>query len=416
MFTKEEIYKDIQKIMKEDYAGYIDSQHLNQPDRYTITNDMSDQEFEETIEDYLLDFNDGHLWFGARNTEIPYIGFSVRRYKDALYVTSSPEEKRLMKGDKIKLIDGISIPELAITYAKRLEDKVLERQRWTSVLSKATTLQVERDHKLFVVTLASYDKTPRVGEYSFEQIEPNTAYIKLTDFAQEAPIQKIIQDNQEALKTSENLVIDVRVNHGGNDFFYFSLLDYIFDDNVAFSTLFAEDENMLTNYTERNYQLWVPELKAYLMQELDDDTRDMVEDEIELFEQNRNKGLVDVPEDSDFIIEGRSTPANVYVLSDYSCASSGDTFVSNAKKSPKVTVVGRATMGIIDYMNVVTVDYGDYEFVYSISKMNQKYATNGIGIAPDIYIPWTPEHLTEDKDLAYVLELIKNKNKEVDED
>lgn len=415
MFTKEEIYKDIQKIMKEDYAGYIDSQHLNQPDRYTITNDMSDQEFEETIEDYLLDFNDGHLWFGARNTEMPYIGFSVRRYKDALYVTSSPEEKRLMERDKITLIDGISIPELAITYAKRLEDNVPERQRWNAVLTKATTIQVERNHTSFVVTLASYDRPPRVPEYSFKQVEPNTAYIKLTDFAQEAPIQKIIQDNKAALKTSENLVIDVRVNHGGNDFFYFSLLAYMFDKKVTFTDLFAEDENMLTNYTERNYQLWVPELKAYLMQELDDDTRDRVEDEIELFEQNRHKGLVDVLEDSDVIIEGRSTPANVYVLSDYSCASSGDTFVSNAKKSPKVTVVGRATMGIIDYMNVVTVDYGDFEFVYSISKMNQKYATNGRGIAPDIYIPWTPEHLTEDKDLAYVLELIKNKNKEVDE-
>ena len=416
MFTKEEIYKDIQKIMKEDYAGYIDSKHLNHPDRYTITNDMSNQEFEETIEDYLLDFNDGHLWITAKNTETSYLGFTARRYKDALFVTSTPEEKRLKKGDKITLIDGISIPELAITYAKRLEDNVPERQRWNAVLIKAKTIRVERNHTSFVVTLASYDRPPRVSEYSFKQIEPNTAYIKLTDFAQEAPIQKIIQDNQEALKTSENLVIDVRVNHGGNDFFYFSLLAYMFDKKVAFTDLFAEDENMLTNYTERNYQLWVPELKAYLMQELDDNTRDMVEDEIELFEQNRNKGLVDVPEDTDFIIEGRSTPANVYVLSDYSCASSGDTFVANVKKSLKVTVVGRPTMGIIDYFNVVTVDYGNYEFVYSISKMNQKYATNGIGIAPDIYIPWTPEHLKEDKDLAYVLELIKNKNKEVDDD
>lgn len=42
------ILNDIQKIISEDYAGYIDSQHLNHPDRYTVPNDMSEQEFEET--------------------------------------------------------------------------------------------------------------------------------------------------------------------------------------------------------------------------------------------------------------------------------------------------------------------------------------------------------------------------------
>lgn len=407
MFTKEQIFMDIQKIVSEDYAGYIDKKHLQHPEEYRITNDMSEQDFEETIEDYLLDFNDGHLWFASKKAEVPYLGFTVRRYEDALYVTSALREKNLLVGDKITLIDDIGISKLGIIYKKRLEDEIPERQNWNAVLIKAETIQVERNNASFDITLASYDRPPRVPEYSFKQIDSNTAYIKLTDFAQEAPIKKILQDNQKALEKSKHLIVDVRVNHGGNDSFYLALLDYMFDKTVSFNELFAGEESMLTNYTERNHQLWIPELKDYLTQQLNDETRAMLEEEIELFERNRNKGLVKVLDDSDFLINGRSTPENVYVLSDYFCGSSGDTFVANAKRSPKVTVVGRSTMGIIDYFNVVTVDYGDYEFVYSISKMNQKYTTNGKGISPDIYIPWTPAHLTEDKDLTYILDLIK---------
>lgn len=408
MYTKEEIFKDIQKIMNEDYAGYIDIRDLNHPERYTVANDMSEEEFLDTIKEYLLDFNDGHLWFGSKKKIPTYVGFSVRRYEDALYVIDVSKESSLIVGDVITLIDGVSIKELGEIHQKRLKDTIPERQNWNAILNKSTIVQVTREDQPFVLDLSNFNKEPIIAEYSFKQMDSNTAYIKLTDFAQESPIREIIKNNKETLENSENLIIDVRVNWGGNDSFYFPLLDYIFDQPVHFKDLFAEDQNVFTNHTERNYQLWIPELKDYLTQELDDYTRAMLEEEITIFEKNRGRGLIETSDDDDYLINGHSMPENVYVLSDVYCGSSGDTFVENVKKSPKVTVVGRSTMGIIDYINVVTVDYGEYEFVYSIAKMNQKYATNGIGISPDIYIPWTPDHLKEDKDLTYVLELIKS--------
>jgi len=51
-----------------------------------------------------------------------------------------------------------------------------------------------------------------------------------------------------------------------------------------------------------------------------------------------------VPEELDYTIQGQLNPKNVYVLTDVTCGSSGDTFLQNVKKSPKVTVVGRPTM------------------------------------------------------------------------
>ncbi|MGE8035695.1 S41 family peptidase [Lysinibacillus sp. NPDC093692] len=146
-------------------------------------------------------------------------------------------------------------------------------------------------------------------------------------------------------------------------------------------------------------------MNEYLTQELDSEMQKWIQEEITEFETNYAKGLMAVPEELDYTIQGQLNPKNVYVLTDVTCGSSGDTFVQNVKKSPKVTVVGRPTMGIMDFFNVVTVDYDDYEFVYSISKMHEKYHYNVTGVKPHIYIPWTPQHLHEDIDLNYVLRL-----------
>lgn len=42
--------------------------------------------------------------------------------------------------------------------------------------------------------------------------------------------------------------------------------------------------------------------------------------------------------------------------------------------------------------------------------MVEKYQYNKIGVEPDIYIPWTPEHIVEDVDLKVVLDRIKQYN------
>lgn len=406
MLTKTEIFKDIQAIMEYDYAGYLDKKQVNYPGVYIVTNDMSDVDFEATIQDYLLDFNDGHLSFLSTSTMLPNVGFSVRRFEDALYVTDSPQEKQLQKGDKLIAIDGLSIKELAISYRKRLEDPVPERQKWNKVIRSAKTVTVNRDDEQLQITLGDYDREPFTPNYLFNQLSENIGYMKLTDFTQAKPIQDLIEKNYSSINNSNNLIIDVRVNYGGNDAFYFPILPFVFDCEMKIEELFQPDEVMFTNYTERNCELWIKELQEYLQQELDKETENVLQNEIVKFEQNRGSGLLEDSPELDVTIQGQKNPQHIYVLTDVMCGSSGDTFVSNVKKSSKVTVVGRPILGIIDFFNVVTVDYGAFEFVYSISKMHENYYTNDTGVLPHIYIPWTPQHITEDVDLNVVLGLI----------
>lgn len=409
MQTKKEIWADIQQIMQKDYSGCINQKDNNHPEKYVITNDMSDQEFEETIQDYLLDFKDGHLGFWSVDTETPFIGFSVRRYEDALYVTKKSDEKRVKVGDKIKAIDNKGIEELAKIHWKRLEDQVPERQWWGSVLSRATAIQVERNTVTFDMPLSHYEPIPYQPIYACEQLTDTTVYMQLTDFAQEAPIRDLIEENSHLLEKSNSLIIDVRTNHGGNDFFYSPLLQYVFPEELTWQEMFKKDEVMFTNYTDRNCALLIEAMSGYLEQPLDSEAVVEIQSEIEQTKSNWGKGFLEISEEGDQVIAGGPFPKQVYILSDCYCGSSGDTFVANAKKSSKVTVVGRPTMGIVDYCNVVTADYGAFSFQYSVSKMNDPYFTNKTGVLPDVYIPWTPEHLKEDRDMKRVWELIESK-------
>ncbi|WP_052256519.1 S41 family peptidase [Salinicoccus sp. YB14-2] len=177
------------------------------------------------------------------------------------------------------------------------------------------------------MVLSSYEYDSYNPEYYFDNISSDTTYLKITDFAEEKPILDILKDNKDILQKTENLIVDVRVNHGGNDEFYFPLLDYIFDYKVKFKNLFGSDESMYTNYTVRNCDLWINELEDYLTQDLDEETRKSIHEETKSFQTNYGKGFLEVPEESEYLLENGFTPRHVYILTDYYYGISGDTFV-----------------------------------------------------------------------------------------
>lgn len=221
---------------------------------------MSDAEFEHTIQQYLLDFNDGHLWFYNKQSTLPYRGFSVRRHTDKLYVTDSPKESRLFAGDVISHIDDQSIESLSKEHRKMLEDDVPERQLWNQVLSRAKKITVSHDGQKSECLLQEYERPSYEPVYDFKSIGDHIGFVKLTDFHQAEPIEQLVNNNRTSLDSLEHLIIDVRVNKGGNDTFYFPLLPYIFDKTLSFNELFGDEERMYTNFTEENYERWVPEL------------------------------------------------------------------------------------------------------------------------------------------------------------
>lgn len=419
-----DIFYDIVSITHKDYSGCLDKKGWDNPQSFrekivtlSETGELDDVKFRDIVEDYLLDFRDDHMHFRlmTNNERVDYDnGFKIRRYEDKLYVTYVGKENRIPKGIAITSLDGISIKELGEKYRRQLQ--VLgthpEREPWENVILKHKKCNLE--DKLgneLEIELKRFEKEKYVPEYSIKELQNGILLMKLTDFNDDDKINKLIEDNKAVLSNSKNLIIDVRFNRGGSDSAYLKLSEYLFKEEIDLNEL--DDGEMLFNMTERNYKLRMEQFNSYLGIVEDLETRRFLEIFIKEMNKYRDKGFVKL-DLSDAISEskiyGKANPENIVVLEDVYCKSSGDAFVSLAGKSEKVTLMGRGSAGITDYSNLASQPYGEgMQFNYPTSRMSsidEGRGLTGVGVAPKVYIPWTPEHIDRDIDLLKAVEFL----------
>ena len=170
---------------------------------------------------------------------------------------------------------------------------------------------------------------------------------------------------------------------------------------------------MLFNCTEASADRILPELEEALASTEDEQAQWFLNVFKREWERNRGKGFVEFDFGdmvSETFVKGSKHPSSVIVLADVFCGSSGDSFVEGVKKSSKVTVIGRATMGLNDYANLVSMHWEEgFELMYPssrLSRIDNGQGMTGIGITPHIHIPWTPEHIKEDIDVKKAFELL----------
>lgn len=148
-------------------------------------------------------------------------------------------------------------------------------------------------------------------------------------------------------------------------------------------------------------------------EEISPETAKLLEAMKEGLLRHRGKGYVPYQQESEEFfpeVRGGQYPEQIFILSDIYCRSSGDNFVQMMKQFKKVTVVGRPTLGILDYSNCCTVDYGDYRLMFPTSRclsVDQGRGMTDKGVEPDIEIPWTPAHFERDVEVDKCLELIR---------
>lgn len=415
------ILEEIIEIMHKDYAGFQDKMGWDRPDYYRNkltelkTNEsICSDEFEELINDYLSDFEENHMFFG-RTDQVAKpqkeVGFQVRRYDNYLYVTTVTHEQEIAVGMKIESIDGQTIPLMADQSRKSFKEALPERQDWNKILLSASKVKISiPDNEPKEFQLTKFDKEIRKSIYKVE-VENEIAFITLTDFVNPDAIAKLIEDNRNLLETVSSWIVDVRVNYGGSDSSFFPLLSYIMPPEGV--DLSDTDEKMFVNCTEASAKRELDMFEQELAEIEDEQARHFLEVFKREWTVNRGKGFVEFNLSdilSDLFIAGTVEPKKVIILSDYMCGSSGESFVEVCKKSSKVTVIGRATMGLNDYANLVCAKWEEgFEFLYPTSRLSRIDANNGmtgVGVPPDIYIPWTPEHLSKDIDKIKALQIL----------
>ncbi|ESR08928.1 peptidase S41 [Streptococcus iniae] len=416
--NKLEIVKQIVKVMAEDSSTLKDTNEKNAEaflSKISVT--MSDGDFYKTVRTYLASFGViSHLGFYQKTARAN--GFRLRRHGNSLYVISAAAETGLCAGDEILSIDGHSIVAFYNSHKDFFVSKTPERQflDWSYVVKAAEQLKLMRAGKVFSVKVADclnedYDK-----DFACYYINDETFYVKCQNFQDEEQLANLYKECEAAFKSAKYLMIDVRVNNGGSDSLYFPFLKYALPSGVSLRDIdFPDDYDMEILHTKANVARRLAQFDEALSDpNISLETRELIKEMSEDLKKNSGKGYVtyseDLSENLPDLLGIEQSPEQIYVLSDVYCGSSGDNFVAMMKAMPKVTVVGRPTLGILDYSNCCSIDFDDYVFVYPTSRslaIDHGKGMTDIGVLPDLEIPWTTQHLTEDIDLKVVLEKIE---------
>lgn len=415
---KLDIFDSIVTILREDSSTKKDLQGAD-PARFReqISEEMSDSAFQYLIHSYLASFGViSHIGFYPKN--LTRAGFRLRFHDGNLYVVEAQAATGLQRGDRIERVDGYSLTDYYEQHREFFVSQTPERHYmdWAWLLCQSQSIELVRNGQRIRVSIGEADQSEVKGKSAFEGyfINPDTYYMRMENFYDEAGIAALYEQVFPQLTTTKYLIIDVRINHGGSDSLYYPLFPYALPAGKKFKDLEADaGYGMEILYTPTNVEHRMTQFQEHLADPaLSPESRKMIEEFIQDLQANQDKGYQvcgNDDDEEDFLspFEGLADgPEKIIVLSDIICGSSGDNFVDIMKKMPKVTVMGRPTLGILDYSNCCTVDFGDYTFMYPTSRSLAVDAGAGMtdkGVAPDILIPWTPQHLESDVDLAQAL-------------
>ena len=215
-------------------------------------------------------------------------------------------------------------------------------------------------------------------------INDSTLYFRIPSFAfpQKKHIDQLIEENTEILKSTPNLIIDLRYNGGGSDVSYKELLPFLYTNPIRTIGMemrstelnnqrmldFAENEDYDEEYREKcreNYQTLSERMGEFVLLE---------EEAIETLT----------------LEETLPYPQQVAIIINEYCGSTTEEFLLAARQSKKVKLFGTTSFGILDISNMHSVRSPDGEFklLYSLSRSLRipDLAIDGIGIKPDYFL------------------------------
>lgn len=404
------LLNDLFTTVRNDYAGWDVKQKRHNPSPFVTMlgqayydRRMSSLLVLQAVSQYCAGMRDRNLKFEL-NAEgyAPFSrGFSVRRCTEGMFVDAVTQETRLRPGDEVLAINRTE-PERIV---KNLPNPLLaadepEREQWNGYLKLARDITVRHaDGTEEMLELARYpvegDAEPFVQELGAGELLLNPGTLN-----DAASLESFVQAHQAQLDGCTRLVLDLRTARGDDEEALLPLLPYIVKADCTAEQAFG-DRHIRTNYTKMNCTRLIHMLKPYLVDE-DPELREMAQQLTAYYHDQSGRGWVDEVEELPVPAEApilRRGPEKVIVLTDTWCEEEAERFVQLAKQQGRAVLLGRPTMGTLDYTNPVTVQYDEFFFTYPISRTAASLEGNGVderGVQPDVTVPWTAEECTAD--------------------
>jgi hypothetical protein len=210
------------------------------------------------------------------------------------------------------------------------------------------------------------------------KLSNQTVYFKISSLkhGNKKLIDELLSENASLIRSTQNLIIDIRDSKGGSDYAYDNLIPFLYTNPIR--------------YFGVEYR--ASELNAKALEDFAQiaDSSFFIQAAAKL---RNNFGQFVRIQDS-IMIEKRDTiyayPKNVGVICHSRNGSADESFLMTVKQSKKVKVFGTPTHGIFDFSNLNFVESpnGKFKLHYAMSRnlLWPDYCIDNVGIQPDYYL------------------------------
>lgn len=333
-------------------------------------------------------------------------GFRVRRYGDQLIVTEAAKDHRFAPGDVITKVQNNPIPEYYKQVWRTLRTTIQENEDWLIALQFSATVHVQREggEERILLQRFSFDQPVIQMEAA---VREDVCVLRLDSLADAEKISGLLSAHAQNIRQSKGVIVDLRrcTSCCGN---CDALLPLLAKDAMYQSALMPP-KNVYMLYSEGNKRLYRMELEALLSAAQSEQERCVIEELLEEIDGKSEWVLERMDAEED--LEVQPLPCKrLIVLSDRETGPDAELLIEAVRRLGHGIILGRNTMGALDYVHPQVRALDDsLTLIYSCGMREEAYhgnRINGIGLAPDVHIPWTPAFLTGDPDIESALRLI----------
>lgn len=223
-------------------------------------------------------------------------------------------------------------------------------------------------------------------------INNTTLLLRIPSFngALKKDIDSVILANKAKIESTENLIIDIRNNGGGNDSSFSEIIPYLYTNPIRsiraqFYSTKLNNQRMLFLY--ENYEKYgISKEDREFLKKSYDKLNGKLGQFVSVHDDDSTVGISKFDKIYPY-------PKNVGIIINKGNGSTAEEFLLAAKQSKKVKLFGVTTEGVLDISNMYFVNSpcNEFKLGYSLSKSFRipDMAIDGKGIQPDYFIDKT---------------------------